>query len=288
MRTTITKMTKNLYSQQSKLPRLPVPALEETIEKYLDCSKPFLNNVEYDHNQKLLNNFKETQGKVLQSRLVERFNEKENWLIDWWNSQGYLQPRDPVCPFVNYYFYHRQLLGDNQVNVAANLLKATLTFKGLVDNEVLDYESIKGTPLCSSAYHYLFNSTRLPLKNSDQSVKFDKSNQHVIVISNNRFFRLNADNFDNLENQLEQIVKLSSDKKGLPIGVLTTENRDVWSDARTHIQGISNENSDNLNDIDSSAIILALDDSAPITREQGSWGAWAGDGRNRWFDKHQS
>ena len=34
-------------------------------------------------------------------------------------------------------------------------------------------------------------------------------------------------------------------------------------------------------------IILCLDDTAPVTREDISWTTWVGDGRNRWFDKHQ-
>jgi len=34
-------------------------------------------------------------------------------------------------------------------------------------------------------------------------------------------------------------------------------------------------------------IILCLDDTAPVTREDVSRATWAGDGRNRWYDKHQ-
>ena len=34
-------------------------------------------------------------------------------------------------------------------------------------------------------------------------------------------------------------------------------------------------------------IVVALDNSEPTSREDLSWGAWVGDGRNRWYDKHQ-
>src|SRR5579863_6104709 len=34
-------------------------------------------------------------------------------------------------------------------------------------------------------------------------------------------------------------------------------------------------------------IVVALDNSMPVSREDLSWGAWVGDGRNRWYDKHQ-
>lgn len=280
-------MTKKLYSQQSKLPRLPVPALEETITKYLECAQPFLSSDEFNNSKKVFENFKLGQGAALQQRLLKRASEKDNWLIDWWNAQGYLEPRDPVTPYSNYYFYHRQLISNNQSQVAASLIKATLAFKQLVDTEQLEPENIKGTPLCTETYQYLFNSTRVPLRSSDKVVKFDTSNQHVVVISNNRFFKLDVSNSDNLESQLEEIIKMSKDRKGDAVGVLTTENRDTWSDARHHIQSLSNKNSDSLKAVDSAAFIVALDESSPISREQASWGAWVGDGRNRWFDKHQ-
>jgi carnitine O-acetyltransferase len=34
-------------------------------------------------------------------------------------------------------------------------------------------------------------------------------------------------------------------------------------------------------------IIVALDNSSPTSRNDLSWGAWVGNGRNRWYDKHQ-
>lgn len=46
-------------------------------------------------------------------------------------------------------------------------------------------------------------------------------------------------------------------------------------------------NSNSLETIGSAIIIVSLDDSKPITREQISWDLWVGDGKSRWFDKHQ-
>jgi carnitine O-acetyltransferase len=34
-------------------------------------------------------------------------------------------------------------------------------------------------------------------------------------------------------------------------------------------------------------VLVALDDTAPVTREDASWATWVGDGRNRFYDKHQ-
>ena len=34
-------------------------------------------------------------------------------------------------------------------------------------------------------------------------------------------------------------------------------------------------------------IVVCLDDTKPVTREEASWACWVGDGRNRFYDKHQ-
>ena len=46
-------------------------------------------------------------------------------------------------------------------------------------------------------------------------------------------------------------------------------------------------NEKSLDKIGSAIIIVSLDDGKPITREQISWSLWVGDGKSRWFDKHQ-
>ena len=39
--------------------------------------------------------------------------------------------------------------------------------------------------------------------------------------------------------------------------------------------------------IEGAMIVVTLDDTKPVTREDISWSTWVGDGRNRWYDKHQ-
>lgn len=34
-------------------------------------------------------------------------------------------------------------------------------------------------------------------------------------------------------------------------------------------------------------ILVCLDDTKPVTREETSWACWVGDGKNRFYDKHQ-
>lgn len=87
--------------------------------------------------------------------------------------------------------------------------------------------------------------------------------------------------------QFQRIQDLAKTTNDTPVGILTAENRDTWAEARQIILDASPDNQKALERIESAIVIVALDDSKPITREQISRGIWVGDGRSRWFDKHQ-
>ena len=64
------------FGQDPKLPRLPVPALEQTLAKYLDSVKPFLTKEELKVTEKNCNDFLLHEGRELHSRLCNRAQEK--------------------------------------------------------------------------------------------------------------------------------------------------------------------------------------------------------------------
>ena len=57
--------------------------------------------------------------------------------------------------------------------------------------------------------------------------------------------------------------------------------------ARAALLAASPSNAATLEEIESAILIVCLDDTAPVTREEASWQCWVGDGRNRFYDKHQ-
>lgn len=147
-------------------------------------------------------------------------------------------------------------------------------------------------------YKWLFHASRYPVKPFDTAAKFDpKVNNHIVVIRKNRFYNVPlADAFGrelsaaDLETQINAVIKMAgSDNNSLPVGVLTSDNRDRWAEAREALISASpsGKNTELLRKIEGAMIIVALDDNKPITREEISWSTWVGDGRNRWYDKHQ-
>lgn len=90
-----------LFSNTLNLPRLPVPTLSQTIDKYIKSVTPFLSEDELRTTKKLLQDFSSENniGAKLQKLLLQKASVEENWLADWWLKNAYLAYRDPVVVF---------------------------------------------------------------------------------------------------------------------------------------------------------------------------------------------
>lgn len=78
---------------------------------------------------------------------------------------------------------------------------------------------------------------------------------------------------------------MAGSKSALPIGALTTENRDVWTSLRKELISSSEKNQQSLDIIERAVFVVCLDDVKPVTKDEISKFCWVGDGRNRFFDK---
>lgn len=289
----------NMLRFQASLPRLPVPPLSSTIHKYLETVKPHLTEEEYTSTQTKANAFLNSpQAVELQARLEARAADPSitNWLADWWNELAYMGYRDPVVVYVSYFYVHindRKMHGP--AKRAASFIKAMLPFRHLVESKELEPDRVKGTPLCMDSYKWLFHSSRYPVKPSDIARKFDPvTHNHVVFVRKNKFFEVPLETVEGmelsaaeLEVQVERVIRLAGSESGVPVGALTGENRDVWADAREALLAASPLNVKSLERIESAAILVCLDDTRPVTREHISWACWVGNGRNRFYDKHQ-
>ncbi|KAF8630954.1 hypothetical protein AX17_005310 [Amanita inopinata Kibby_2008] len=287
---------------QASLPNLPVPSLESTAAKYLETVRPLVTPSAYARTEAAVKAFVASpQASELQRRLQERraVPGTKNWLSEWWNDVAYMSYRDPVVVFVSYFFIHADdRLRRDPAKRAASLVKAMLPFRDLVETGRLEPEKVRGAPLCMHSYKWLFHASRYPVKPSDTAFKFDpKTNNHIIAIRKNRFYAVPLSDAAGrelsaveLEVQFERIIaRAANSPPAIPIGALSSDNRDLWADARAALIAASpgGHNTTLLRKIESSMIIVALDDTKPVTREDISWGTWVGNGRNRWYDKHQ-
>lgn len=78
----VTILPERSSHHQDNLPKLPVPPLRQTFERYLLMLEPLLSEEELDHTRKLVKEFliPGGVGDRLQRSLERRANNKENWV----------------------------------------------------------------------------------------------------------------------------------------------------------------------------------------------------------------
>ncbi len=282
---------------QDSLPRLPVPQLNETMERYLKSLKALLSADEFQFSKSAVEVFIQPGGigENLQAQLEIMASDPAtpNWLHTWWNETAYLAPRIPVVPYVSYFYSYRDdRRRKRAVHRAAAIASQALHFQHLVESKELEPEYMRGEPISMDSYVYMFHGCRIPSSGIDQTVTYKPAKyRHFVVCRKGRFFKVPyakdglALSVSEIEAQLKQVYEVVADTHGIGLGALTSANRDLWARARSKLLGLSKRNSVSLETIQSAAFTLCLDDAAPITLEERAHQYWHGDGQNRWFDK---
>jgi carnitine O-acetyltransferase len=227
---------------QESLPRLPVPTLQETAERYLKSVQPITTPQEFERTKAAMSEFVKPGGvgETLQQKLITRYEDPntKNWLSEWWNHYAYLTYRDPVVPYVSYFYsYKDDKERRNPAKRAAAITTAALEFKKNVDGGNLEPEYMRNAPICMDSYQYMFNCCRKPARPADYPVKFlPAENKHIVVVRKNQFFKVLHEvdgkqlTTGELEHQFNRIYELANSKKVPAVGALTSENRDLWTD----------------------------------------------------------
>ena len=92
------------FAAQARLPKLPVPELEQTLRKLKETLKPIAHHVEeYDAAVAKVDDFARGLGPKLHKRLLKRREETDHWLEEWWDNDAYLAYRDSVVVNVSYF-----------------------------------------------------------------------------------------------------------------------------------------------------------------------------------------
>ena len=280
---------------EDSLPRLPVPSLQETIQRYLRSVQGLLGPNEYEKTKKAAENFLGSGqiGEELQKRLLARREDPKhkNWIYEWWNDAAYLTYRDPVVPYVSYFYSHRDDRHRRQpAKKAAALTAAVLEFKKQVDSGTLEPEYMKRLPVSMESYQWMFNACRMPGEGRDYPVKYDRNeHKHIVVIHKNQFFQvpheIEGTQLNALEFERQFSLILSRAEKAPAVGALTVQNRDLWNSSRQHLLEAHASNRTALELIQSASFLVCFDDASPVTLEERAHQFWHGDGQNRWYDK---
>lgn len=296
-RTNSTAAKVSTFSFQDKLPHLPVPTLQETADKYLKTVKPLLLPSQYSATESAVAEFIKSGGigEKLQERLLDRASKHKNWVYEWWNEAAYMAYRDPVIPYVSYFYSFKDQLEKfpHPAERSAAIITAALEFKTHLEVETLEPEYMRNQPIDMELFKFLFNTCRIPKPNVDATEMYpSKGNEHIIVIRRNRFYKVPYQvngrqlSTEELELQIREVYGDAELKgTGTNVGILTAENRDRWVSARERLLASSPKNVKSLKVIESSAFVVCLDWASPTEPIERAHQYWHGYGRNRFYDK---
>ncbi|XP_072287375.1 carnitine O-acetyltransferase isoform X2 [Pyxicephalus adspersus] len=302
------KLPGRYLAHQKTLPHLPIPPLQQTLDKYMLALKPLVSQEEWSHTNQLVEEFQTSGvGERLQKGLERRAKKTENWLSDWWLQTAYLEYRLPVTvhssPGVvlpKQDFEDRQ----GQLRFAAKLIEGVLDFKSMIDNETLPVENLGGKPLCMNQYYQILSSCRIPGPKRDSVVNYSQAKKpptHITVVHNFQFFELDVYHSDgtpltadHIFNQLEKIWGTSLQTNKEPIGILTTNHRNSWAKAYNNLIR-DKTNKESVRSIQKSIFTVCLDAPMPrvsddhyksrVAAQMLHGGGSRLNSGNRWFDK---
>lgn len=213
---------------QPSLPRLPIPKLENTCERYLASLKPLLDTANYDKTAAIVKNFQESEGPELQALLQARDKSQKHtsYISEPWFHM-YLSDRQPLP--INYNPLLIMTPHDNiafNMNIqrlqATNFVVSSLRFMRSLRAQQLGPEVFhlnpkasdtdkyrkvmrmtpsvistyvsylyKAYPLDMSQYEGLFGATRIPEKGKDRIYR-NTTSRHILVIKRGHLYSVDV------------------------------------------------------------------------------------------------
>uniref|UniRef100_A0A8D0GVE5 carnitine O-palmitoyltransferase n=1 Tax=Sphenodon punctatus TaxID=8508 RepID=A0A8D0GVE5_SPHPU len=254
-----------LYSFQTSLPRLPVPAVKDTVNRYLESVRPLMNDEEFKRMEGLAKDFAVNLGPKLQ------------W---------YLKLKSCLTP---------------SAARAGNTIHAMLMYRKKLDRQQIKPIHLMGStvPLCSAQWERMFNTSRIPGEETDL-IQHVKDSKHIIVYNKGRYYKVWVYHDGRLlkpreiELQMQRIIDDSSQPQPgeEKLAALTAGDRVPWAKARQKYFA-SGKNKQSFDAVSKAAFFVTLDETEQGYRKEDpvtSMDNYAksllhGKCYDRWFDK---
>ncbi|CAA7260966.1 unnamed protein product [Cyclocybe aegerita] len=305
------KPARRTLAHQDKLPKLPIPSLEDTCNRYLRALEALQDEREHAMTKVAVHEFLQSDGPKLHELLQEYAQDKASYIEEFWY-ESYLSHSDPVVLALNPFFVlENDPTPDRgaQLPRAASLIVSSLGFIHDLRAGILEPDTVRGVPLDMDQYSRLFGTSRIP---TDRGCRMEVHSdaRHIVVLRRGQFYWFDVLDEENLPLLTErevhrnlQAIITDADKmdeshvaRGA-IGVLSTENRKVWSGLRELLSQDRN-NKSCLEIVENALFVVCLDDTTPETLADlcsnflcGTYslqgGEQVGTCTNRWYDKLQ-
>lgn len=240
-----------LYSCQSSLARMPVPALRDTLAKLLQSLEPLYGEDigKWNKLKQDAADFEKGYGPKLQRILVLKSWWCNNYVTDWWEKYVYLSSRGPLPINSNYYVLDQEHWTPSPVQTAriSSAVYNLLKFKQLRDRETLEPLLIRNTiPVCMAQYEKMFSTTRIPGEECDTLLTYNSTvSKHIAVFRKGVLYRLEMYDKNGrlltptlIQKQLDWIIKDadkhtdSYSREEKTVASLTGQERAKWCQIR--------------------------------------------------------
>ena len=306
-----------MFAAQAALPRLPVPDLKQTCERYLQTVRPVIRGTlagltpeqieaQLARTKLAVDEFVKPggRGEELHRRLLQQEERSKaageaSWLKQWWYYAAYHSDRVPIPVHSNVYCVSR----DHPIAVmqevdwicrAAAMIHHSMVYSRLIDTADLPADTAGKRALCMDQYLRIFKTCRVPGDPADHLVSYPvEQARHIVVMVRDHFFAVDVLEADLTPRAPEALVPDLEDVLALAetlpaaagIGILTYENRTPWARAHARLLEHSTTNRATIETIQSAQMVVVFDENRPASRLEIGRLALQGQGHNRFFDK---
>uniref|UniRef100_A0A8U8CJG9 Carnitine O-palmitoyltransferase 1, muscle isoform n=1 Tax=Geospiza parvula TaxID=87175 RepID=A0A8U8CJG9_GEOPR len=268
---------------------------------YLESVRPLLDDDKFREMEALAKEFQEKTAPRLQRYLRLKSWWTTNYVSDWWEEYVYLRGRSPLMVNSNYYAMDFLYVTPSRIQAAraANAVHSILLYRRRLDRgEIPPMMALGVVPMCSYQSERMFNTTRIPGKETDTLLHLADS-KHLAVYHKGRYYKVwlyyggqvlpPAD----LEMQFQRILEDPSPPQPGEerLAALTAGERVPWAEARARFFS-RGPNKAALDAIERAAFFLTLDEDehGQEPARPGCMDAYAksllhGRCYDRWFDK---
>uniref|UniRef100_A0A2K6JRR4 carnitine O-palmitoyltransferase n=1 Tax=Rhinopithecus bieti TaxID=61621 RepID=A0A2K6JRR4_RHIBE len=281
-----------LYSFQTSLPRLPVPAVKDTVNRYLESVRPLMKEEDFKRMTALAQDFAVSLGPRLQWYLKLKSWWATNYVSDWWEEYIYLRGRGPLMVNSNYYAMDLLYVLPTHIQAAraGNAIHAILLYRRKLDREEIKPASLLGQPSPPCVLTWL----------SLYTIQHMRDSKHIVVYHQGRYFKVWLYHDGRLlkpremEQQMQRILDNTSEPQPgeARLAALTAGDRVPWARCRQAYFG-RGKNKQSLDAVEKAAFFVTLDETEQGYRTEDpdtSMDSYAksllhGQCYDRWFDK---
>ena len=289
------------FGNEERLPRVPLPTLEDSCRRFLEWCAPLLTSDELAQTEAAVADFLAPQSPAHELHAtLAAYNQSEgvlSWLDTFWPYR-YLGRRDRIALNANFFFlFQPSPLG--QVERAAELVASAVDYKLKLDDELVAPVIVRGQPQSMVQHKFLFSATRIPgqvLDSARTPYREDRPGpsdaRHIVVFFRDTPFRMDVLAPDGRPYDPEQLAaglrailkdgKVVDDPTAA-VGHFTTKARAEWAARRDAL--LAAGNADALDSIETALFCVCLEDFTPVDTQQACDKLLHGDSGNRWFDK---